>query len=54
MNGWARIGYGGDAEKEMQRRQFAMLLLAYWLGKTVQLEFEDDNITCSMSHDGTL
>lgn len=54
MNGWGTIGYGGDAQKEMHKRQIAMLLTGYALGKAIQLEFEDDSVNCSMDHNNRL
>lgn len=51
MTGWAKIGYGGDAQKEMQNRQFAMLMGAWMTGRPVTLEFSDDTVTsCSQDH----
>lgn len=54
MNGWARIGYGGDQNENMHDRQFSMLLSAYIAGKSVTLEFDDQTLSCSDDHDGTL
>jgi hypothetical protein len=54
MNGFAQLGYGGSTYKEMQQRQFSMLLAAFTAGKSVILEFEDSSLTCSSNHTGLL
>lgn len=54
MNGWARIGYGGEAYSDMQERQFAMLLAAYMAGKKVTVEFDDNSLNCTNDHTAML
>ena len=41
MQGVAQLGLGGTEQSEMHKRQFAMLLTAWSLGKKVNLEFPD-------------
>ena len=54
MKGWAKLGYGGPEQTEMQKRQFSMLLSAYMAGKSVTLEFEDNALSCLDSHNSLL
>lgn len=54
MNGWAMIGYGGAAQSDMHKRQFSMLLSAYMAGRSVNLEFEDNSLSCSNDHNEML
>jgi hypothetical protein len=52
MNGYARLGFGGDAFKNLHERQFSMLLAAHLAGRKVKLEFENSNLDCSYNHSG--
>ena len=54
MNGFARIGFGGELQSEMHKRQLAMLMLAQSLERPVQLEFLDSTIPCTADHNGAL
>jgi hypothetical protein len=50
MNGFATVGFGGDAQSKMHDRQFSMLIAAYMAGKEVTLEFVDNTKTCTDDH----
>jgi hypothetical protein len=54
MNGWARIGYGGESYSDMQDRQFSMLLAAYLAGRPVTVEFDSSTLNCASDHTGML
>ncbi|MBY0444260.1 MAG: hypothetical protein K2Q15_03515 [Burkholderiales bacterium] len=41
MQGVAQLGLGGAEQSEMHKRQFAMLLTAWALGRKINLEFPD-------------
>ncbi|WP_444930311.1 hypothetical protein ACJJIF_21615 [Microbulbifer sp. SSSA002] len=54
MNGYAKLGFGGDSYDKMHDRQFSMLLSAQMSGKEVTLEFEDNSMDCDDDHNDIL
>lgn len=54
VSGKPEIGFGGSSQLDIHQRQFSMLLSAFMADKSVTLEFEDNTMSCSDSHNGLL